>query len=123
MNFSLTANVKYTVEQRLYETHTAYGLALIHSTCSSNRQFALKVTHATAPSTQPCFKNVIFRHHYVMHKNSRFATTEQHNVLTQRYRCRVLQLNRQNAMLITDKRILLYRVQLMALVWKYPTER
>jgi len=28
------------------ETHTAYRLALIHSTCSSNRQSELKVTHA-----------------------------------------------------------------------------
>jgi len=49
-----------------YETQTAYGLALIHSTCSSNRQFALKVTHATASFAQSGFKNVIFRHHYVM---------------------------------------------------------
>jgi len=69
MNFSLTANVKHTVEQRL-KTHTSYGLALIHSTCSSNRQFALKVTHATAPSAQTRFKNVIFRHHYVMQKTA-----------------------------------------------------
>jgi len=34
-NFSLTANVEHTVEQRL-KSHTAHGLALIHSTCSSN---------------------------------------------------------------------------------------
>jgi len=53
-----------------YEAHTAYGLALIHSTCSSNRQFALKVTHATEPSAQPRFKNVIFRNHYVMQKTA-----------------------------------------------------
>jgi len=45
-----------------------------------------------------------------MQNNSRFANTEQ------RYRRRVLQLNRQNAMLITDKRILLYMLQLMALI-------
>jgi len=96
MNFSLTANVKHTVEQRL-KTHTACGLALIHSTCSSNRQFALKVTHATAPSAQPRFKNVIFRHHYVMQKSAFFTKTEQSCF------CRVLHLNRQNAMLITDK--------------------
>jgi len=36
-----------------------------YSSCSSNRQFALKVTHAIAQSR---FKNVIFRHHYVMQK-------------------------------------------------------
>jgi len=30
----------------IYETHTAYELAQIHTTCSSNRQFQLKVIHA-----------------------------------------------------------------------------
>jgi len=32
-----------------YESHTAFRLALIHSTCSSNRQSELKVTHVTGP--------------------------------------------------------------------------
>jgi len=30
-----------------YETHTAYRLALIHSTSNSNRQSELKVTYET----------------------------------------------------------------------------
>jgi len=37
MIFSVTANVKYTIEQSsqtLYETHIAYRPALIHFTCS-----------------------------------------------------------------------------------------
>jgi len=42
-----------------YETHTDYGLALIHCSCSSNRKLELTVTHANAPSAQPRFKNVI----------------------------------------------------------------
>jgi len=40
----MTANVKCTVEQRsqaFYETHIAYHLALIHSTCSSSPQSEL----------------------------------------------------------------------------------
>jgi len=41
-----------------YETHASH-LALIHSTCSSNRQSELKVTHANTPTTLPHFKNVI----------------------------------------------------------------
>ena len=39
MAFSMTAKVTITVEERrFYETHIAYRLALIHSTCSSNLQ-------------------------------------------------------------------------------------
>ena len=49
---------------------TAYRLALIHSTCSSTRQSELKVTHENTPTALPRFKNVIFRHHYVMQKNN-----------------------------------------------------
>jgi len=42
MAFSMTANVTTTVEERrFYETHIAYRLALIHSTCSSNLQSEL----------------------------------------------------------------------------------
>jgi len=33
-----------------YETHTDHRLVLIHSTCSSNRQSELKVTHANTPT-------------------------------------------------------------------------
>jgi len=96
MNFSTTANVKYTVEQgRLYETHGAYRLALIHSTCSSNRQSELKVTHENTPTALPRFKNVIFRHHYVMQISSSCIETEQS------YLCRVLHFNHQNLMLIS----------------------
>jgi len=37
MDFSMTANDTITVEEmRFHETHIAYRLALIHSTCSSN---------------------------------------------------------------------------------------
>jgi len=36
-----------------YKTHAAYRLALIHSTCSSNRQSELKVTHANTPTSLP----------------------------------------------------------------------
>jgi len=63
--------LKCTVEQRwLHENHVAYRLALIHSTFSSNLQSELKVTRENAPTALPRFKNVIFRHHYVMQKNS-----------------------------------------------------
>jgi len=54
------------------ETHVDYRLALIHSTCNSNRQSELKVTHKSAPNAPPRFKNVIFQTHYVRQKNSRF---------------------------------------------------
>jgi len=43
-----------------YETHAAYCLVLIYSTCSSNRQSELNVTHANTPTALPRFKNVIF---------------------------------------------------------------
>jgi len=65
------------LNKEFYETHTAYWRALWFTTCSSNWQFELKVTHANAISAQPRFKNVIFRHHYVMQKNSRFTKIEQ----------------------------------------------
>ena len=78
-----------------YQTPTAYRLALIDSTCSSNRQAEVKVTHANTPTPLLRFKNVIYRHHYVMQKNSSCIETEQ------RYLCRVLHFNRQNLMLIS----------------------
>jgi len=53
-----------------YETHMAYRLALVHSTCSSNRHFELKLTHANISTAIPRFKNVIFRHHYAMQKTT-----------------------------------------------------
>jgi len=91
MNFSTTAND--TVEQRRrFETYTACRLALIHSTCSSNGQSELKVSHANTPTPLPRFNNVIFRHHYVMQKNSSCIVTEE------RYLCRV-HFNGQNSML------------------------
>jgi len=79
-----------------YETHTDYGLALIHCVCSSNGQFELKVTHANASSAQPRFKNVIFRHHYVMQKT--VVLLQLSNVTFA-----VPHSNRQNVMLISDK--------------------
>jgi len=63
--------VKCAVEQRrLHENQVAYRLALIHSTCSWNLQSKLKVTHENAPTALPRFKNVIFRHYYVMQKTA-----------------------------------------------------
>jgi len=44
VDFSMTANVMCTVEQRsqtFYETHIAHRLALIQSTCSSSLRFEL----------------------------------------------------------------------------------
>jgi len=49
---------------------------LIRSTCSWNLQSELKVTHDNTPTALPRFKNVIFRHHYVMQKNSSCMETE-----------------------------------------------
>jgi len=88
----MTANVKYTVEQRRHLRNPAYCLVLIHSTCSSNRQAELKVAHANTPAALPRCKKVIFRHHYVRQENSRCIETEQ------RYLSRVLHFNRQNCL-------------------------
>jgi len=67
----MTANVQYTVEQRrLLRISHCFRLALIHYTCSSNRQSELKVIHVNALTSLPRLKNVIFRCHYVMQKNS-----------------------------------------------------
>jgi len=49
---------------------------LIHTTCSWNLQSELKLTHENVPTALPRFKNVIFRHHYVMQKNSSCIETE-----------------------------------------------
>ena len=77
--------LKCTIEQRRpHENHVAYRLALIHSTCSWNLQSELKVTHENTPTALPRFKNVIFRHHYVMQKNSSCIDTEKS------YLCKVL---------------------------------
>jgi len=80
-----------------YETHAAYRLARIHSTCSSNRQSDLKVTHVNTPTAIPRFKNVNFQYHYVMQKLMKNSA----KVRYQRYLCRVLHFNRQNLMLIS----------------------
>ena len=94
MNFSKTTNVKtYTVEQ------TRNSHCLSPGSDSLYLQFKqtiwVKVTHANTPTALPRFKNVIFRHRYVMQKNNRSIETEQ------RYLCRVLHFNRQNLMLIS----------------------
>jgi len=75
----MAANVTYNVEQRRLLRNSRYPLAGSDSlsTCSSNRQPELKVAHANTPTAPPHFKNVIFRHHYVMKKNSRCIGTEQ----------------------------------------------
>ena len=113
LNFSCWNNfcydcqcLKCTVEQRrLHENHVAYRLALIHSTCSWNLQFELKVTHENTP-------NVIFRHHYVMQKNSSCIETEKS------YLCQVLHFNRQNLMLIGPPNDW---AATYCSYWKYPT--
>jgi len=78
-----------------YESLTALRLALIPSTCSSNRQFEFKITHANTPTSLPRLKNVIFRCHYVILKNSSCTETEQSSLF------RVLHFNRQNLMFIS----------------------
>jgi len=67
---------------------------LIRSTCGWNLQSELKVTHENTQALLPRFKNVIFRHHYVMQKNSSCIETEKS------FLCKVLHFNRQNVMLI-----------------------
>jgi len=92
----MTATVSTPLKTgEFYETHIAYRLALIHSTCSSNLLYNLssKLATQTHQLHYP-LKNVIFRHHYIG-KNSSSIETEQC------YLCRVLHFNRQNLMLIT----------------------
>jgi len=70
-----------------YETHAAYRMALIYSTCSSNRQSEIKVTQENAPTKLPRLQERYFTrfpNHYVMQKNSGCIKIEQ------RYLCRVL---------------------------------
>jgi len=78
-----------------YETHIAHRLTVIHSTCSSNLQPELLVTHANTPTAPSRFKKGIFQHNYAIHKNSSSIETEQ------RYLCRVLHFNRSSLMLIS----------------------
>jgi len=58
-----------------YKTCAAYWLAQINFACSSTRRSELKVTYENTPITLPCFKNIIFQHHYVMQKNSHCIET------------------------------------------------
>jgi len=67
-----------TVEQmRLLRNSRCLSAGSDSLYCRSNRQFELKVTHENTPNASPRFKNVIFRHHYVMQKNSHYIETEQ----------------------------------------------
>jgi len=85
-----------TVEQRqLHENHVAYRLSPIHSTCSS-KSSKLEVTHENTPTALPHMREVIFRDHYVMQKNSSCIETEKS------YLCKVLHFNRQNLMMINS---------------------
>jgi len=87
----MTANVKQTVEQRrLLRNLRCLSAGSDSLYCRSNEQSDLKVTHENTPNAPPCFKSVIFWHHYVTQKNSRYIETEQ------RYLCRVLYFNTQN---------------------------
>jgi len=60
------------------------------------------------------FKNVIFRHHYVMQKNSNCIETEKC------YLCKALHFNRQNLMLIGPPNDW---ATAYGSYWKYPTEQ
>ena len=60
-----------------------------------NLQSELKVTHENVPTALPHFKNVIFRHYYIMQKNSSYIETEIS------YLCKVLHFNRQNLLIGT----------------------
>jgi len=85
----------------------------LYSTCSWNLQSELKVTHESTPTALPRFKNVIFRHHYVMQKNSSCIETEKS------YLNKVLHFNRQNLMLIAPPNDW---ATAYGNYWKYPTE-
>ena len=109
----MTANVQYEVEQRrlLRNSHCLSAISdslhLQFKLTIGAQSYSRKHTNCTTR-----FKNVIFRHHYVMQKNSSSIETEQ------RYLCRVnLHFNRQNLMLITH---LVTKLQLMALIENIP---
>jgi len=74
-------------------------------------QSDLKITHENAPSALPLFKNVIFRHHHAMQKNSSCIETEKSCLW------KVLHFNRQNLMLIGPPNDWL---QLMAVIENTP---
>jgi len=52
--------------------------------------------HENTPTALPRFREAIFRHHYVMQKNSSCTETEKS------YLCKVRHFNRQNLMLINS---------------------
>jgi len=59
ITFSMTANVKYTVEQ-LFETHTAYRLALILTPLAVHADnLNFKVTHAHTSTALPRLTSVL----------------------------------------------------------------
>ena len=91
------------------------GSDSLQATWSSNRQSELRVTHANTPASLLRFKNVIFRHHYVMQKNSSYTDAESE----QRSLCIVLHFNRQNLILISP---LHHQAAAICTYWQYPTE-
>jgi len=103
----------YQWTKALHEKHVAYRLALIRSTYRWNLQSELKVTHENTPTALPRFKNVIFRRHYVLRKNSSCIETEKS------YLCKDLHFNRQNLMLIGPPNDW---ATVYGSYWKYPTE-
>jgi len=90
MNFSMSVDAKYTVEQRrrLRNSHCLSAGSDFLYLQFKPMHSELKATHANTPTALPSFKNVIFRHHYVKQKNSSCVETEQ------RYLFRVLHFNR-----------------------------
>jgi len=87
----MTANVKYTAEQRrLMKLTLPIGWVWFTLLAVQTDSLGSKVTHANTPTALSRFKNVIFRHHYVMQKNSGCIETKQP------YLCRVLHFSRQN---------------------------
>jgi len=59
------------------ETHVAYRLALINSIAVQTDNLSSKLPTKTHQMHHLLQKNVIFRHHYVMQKNSHCVETEQ----------------------------------------------
>jgi len=95
----MTANVSISLNKGVfYETHTAYRLALIHSTFSSNLQSELYVSHANTSTALPAPRTSFSDN---ITSRGKTAVAMKLSNVTFGYLCRVLYFNRQNLMLIT----------------------
>jgi len=87
--------LKCTVEQDDFTKITlSIGWLLFTLLTVETYNLSSKVPNENEPTALSRFKNVIFRHHYVMQKNSRCTETEKS------FLCKVLHFNSQNLMLI-----------------------